>query len=305
MRFAAIDFETANNFIGSICAVGIAVMDDSYIVDKKYWLIKPHEDYRHFDPFNVMIHGISKDMVADAEEFDAVYTDEILPLLDGAVVLAHNAAFDMSALRHVLDLYGIEYPDIRYICTYKAALRTWDDLENYKLNTISEFLDFRFEHHNALEDALACANVLRAVIKEKDAADFIGLLSALGMRAGRLFSCGYSPCSIGRQNYNKSLGIAATTDRFDEEHEFYRKKIAFTGTLLSMKRKDAMQKVADAGGYISDAVTEDTDFLVMGTQDYGKFSNGRESSKTQRAKALISEGRKIQIIDEKEFIKMI
>ncbi len=39
-----------------------------------------------------------------------------------------NAAFDMSALRAVSDLYGIPYPEFNYFCTCKTATRVWPDL---------------------------------------------------------------------------------------------------------------------------------------------------------------------------------
>lgn len=198
MRFTALDFETANSFIGSICAVGLAIVEDGAVVDKKYWLIKPHKDHSYFDPFNVYIHGITKDMVADAPEFNTVYTNEIAPVIQGTVLAAHNAAFDMSALRHVLDLYGIDYPLIQYVCTFKAAQKTWAELENHKLDTVSRHLDFTFTHHNALEDALACANILVEIVKKKQLGDIDALAAALGMRMGQLYAGGYEPCSTSK-----------------------------------------------------------------------------------------------------------
>lgn len=196
MRFAAIDFETANSFVGSICAVGLVIMNGGCVEESKFWLVKPHRTCRRFDPFNVAIHGIRESDVAGAPEFDALYNEEILPRIDGGIVAAHNAAFDMSALRHVLGLYRIEYPDIRYLCTYKASVRTWADLEDHRLDTVSKFLSFEFKHHDALEDALACANILLEVFRKHRTDDLGALLAAIGMRAGRLIAGGYEPCSI-------------------------------------------------------------------------------------------------------------
>ncbi len=198
MRFVAIDFETANSFVGSICAVGLAVIDGDAIEESRFWLVKPHKSCRYFDPFNISIHGIRESDVADAMEFDAVYLKEILPRITGNVVIAHNAAFDMSAMRHALDLYRIEYPDIRYLCTYKASVRTWEDLANHKLDTVSRFLKFDFKHHDALEDALACANILQEVFRKNKTDDLNELLPIIGMRAGRLLAGGYEPCSISK-----------------------------------------------------------------------------------------------------------
>lgn len=305
MRFAALDFETANGFIGSICAIGLAIVEDGSIVDRKYWLIKPHSDHNYFDPFNVMIHGITADMVKDSEEFNVVYEKELLPLIQGNIVIAHNASFDMSALRHVLDLYRLDYPPIQYLCTYKAALKTWNGLENYKLDTISRFLNFKFKHHNAEEDALACANILLAILSKNRLSDLRQLSDVIGLNIGQLYAGGYRHCSI-RSNYRIDCSsIAPETDDFDIDNDFYGRKVVFTGTLLSMTRKEAMQRVVNAGGTISDTLTDDTDFLVTGVQDYSKLAGGHESSKTKKAKMLMSNGRSIQIIDEKDFIRII
>ena len=195
MRFTALDFETANSFNGSICAVGLAVVEGNTIIEKKYWLVRPHANHDYFDPFNIYIHGITPAMVKDAATFDELYESEILPRISGTIVAAHNASFDMSALRHVLDAYGMEYPTTRYICTYKAAKKTWENLENHKLNTVSDFLRFEFKHHNAQEDALACAHVLLAIQREKNLYTVEELASSLGMKIGTLSPCGYTPCS--------------------------------------------------------------------------------------------------------------
>jgi DNA polymerase-3 subunit epsilon len=302
MRFAALDFETANGFTGSICAIGLVIVEDGSITDKKYWLIKPHREYNYFDPFNVMIHGITAGMVKHSEEFDAIYTRELLPLIRDRIVIAHNASFDMSALRHVLDLYRLDYPEIQYLCTYKAALKTWDGLQNYKLDTVSRFLNFQFKHHNAGEDALACANILLAILRENKSDDIIQLSEIIGLKIGQLYSGGYSPCSVRSGSRKDCSSITPETEDFDIDNDFYGRKVVFTGTLLSIPRREAMQSVVNAGGMVSDTLTEDTDFLVMGVQ---RHDGGRESGKTKKAKMLISKGRRIQIIDEKEFIRII
>lgn len=198
MRFVAIDFETANSFVGSICAVGLVVMRDGTVEESRFWLVKPHRSCRYFDPFNISIHGIRESDVAGAMEFDELYRQEILPRIAGNVVAAHNASFDMSALRHALDLYRIGYPELQYLCTYKASVRTWEDLANHKLDTVSKFLNFDFKHHDALEDALACANILTEVMRRHQTDDLEELLPVIGMRAGRLFVQSYEPCSISR-----------------------------------------------------------------------------------------------------------
>lgn len=206
MRFTALDFETANRYSGSICAVGLAVIEDGMIIEKKYYLVRPHDDLNYFDPFNITIHGITPAMVRDAAAFDTLYAAEILPRITGTVIAAHNASFDMSALRHVLDVYGIEYPTTRYICTCQTARKTWSNLENHKLNTVADHLHFAFLHHNAQEDALACAHVLLAAQREIHAGTVEELAAALGMKIGTLHPGGYTPCSVRKVKQTKLQG---------------------------------------------------------------------------------------------------
>ncbi|WP_242947613.1 3'-5' exonuclease [Desulfosporosinus lacus] len=203
MRAVCIDFETANNFIGSACSVGIAVIEEGKIIDTKYWLIKPHLEYCYFDPYNVMIHGIKEEDVKNAPEFDVIYA-ELKPLFKNAYVIAHNASFDMSVLRHVLDLYEIPYPEVEYLCTYKTALKTWSGLDNYKLDTVCKFINHDFEHHNALEDAAACGNVLLSALSERGVSSIDELASLVGMRLGKLYAGGYKPCSIAKKTSKRA-----------------------------------------------------------------------------------------------------
>jgi DNA polymerase-3 subunit epsilon len=63
MEFLAIDFETANWDLASICQVGTALYRDGALVDSWGSLVDPEDD---FDPINVSIHGINESQVKGA-----------------------------------------------------------------------------------------------------------------------------------------------------------------------------------------------------------------------------------------------
>ena len=69
MKITCIDFETANRFHGSVCAVGVVVIEKGKITQSKSWLVKPHERHSYFEPFNITIHGINPEDVENAPEF--------------------------------------------------------------------------------------------------------------------------------------------------------------------------------------------------------------------------------------------
>ncbi len=191
MNFVALDFETANETRNSACSIGLVRVENGIVTDRYYTLIKP-EPLR-FSPWNIKIHGITPKAVADAPTFDAAWPD-IQRFIGSSTVVAHNASFDMSVLRHTLDQYGLPYPEVPYFCTVIAAKRAFPDLFNHKLNTVSAHVGFNFCHHNALEDAEACARVLVAAIQEKQADSLDTFCKCIQSSYGRLYPGGYGAC---------------------------------------------------------------------------------------------------------------
>jgi DNA polymerase III subunit epsilon len=146
MELVTIDLETANETRASVCSCGIAVVADGKVVDKRHWLIQPKE--LRFNPYNVRIHGIDRDAVADQPRLCELW-EEIRPYLDSRIVLAHNARFDMSVLRNSLDGYEIDYPQLEYSCTYLISRQTWKDWVCFALSAVAYKLNIDFSHHDA------------------------------------------------------------------------------------------------------------------------------------------------------------
>ena len=68
---------------------------------------------------------------------------------------------------------------------------------------------------------------------------------------------------------------------------------------------DAIQKVKDIGGIPMDNVTNDTDVLVVGQQDYKKVGDDGMSGKQEKAMKLLEKGKEIEILSEAEFLSRI
>ena len=83
------------------------------------------------------------------------------------------------------------------------------------------------------------------------------------------------------------------------------KSFLFTGTLESMGRKDAQNRVKELGGTAPSGVNKALDFLVIGDKDYEKYEGGWRSSKLKKAEKYISDGSTMRIINESEFSKMV
>ena len=115
MEFITIDFETATAQRDSPCEIGLTFVSGGQIVDTKSWLIKPM--YDEFDYFNILIHGIRPEHVADKPEFNELWK-EIKPLVENKFLIAHNAGFDISVLRRTLEAYQLPLPTLNYSCSY-------------------------------------------------------------------------------------------------------------------------------------------------------------------------------------------
>lgn len=190
MNFTAIDFETANSKRTSICSVGLAIVENGEIVDTVHQLIRPYPDY--FDGYNVAIHGIRPSDVADAPTFES-YWPEMQQKIRGPLV-AHNASFDMSVLRYILDHIHQPYPATDYYCTLVMTRIVWSHLNSYKLNHMAERIGFEFCHHNAEEDAKACAMLLLALADQVGVSSVCDLQRKIPIKVGRLSHKGYVPC---------------------------------------------------------------------------------------------------------------
>lgn len=151
--FTAIDFETAQGKRFSICQVGLVRIENGVVTDKVNKLVCPPDNFYFYR--NTEIHGIRAQDTCNAPTFAAVW-QEIKKYVQHQTVVAHNGAFDFSCLSQTLAHYGLEQPTFEKQCTLKI----------YKKDLASLCREHRIQlnHHDALSDAMACAQLyLRAL----------------------------------------------------------------------------------------------------------------------------------------------
>lgn len=192
MDFVAIDFETANANRASACSLGLVEVQGGVITSEHVWLIDPEQ---HFDYRNIQIHGITPAMISGQPTFQDLWPT-LEPLLQGKQIVAHNASFDMSVLRYCLDKAIIDYPSFQYFCTYLLSKKLLPDMPSFKLNVISEYYNIPLNHHEALDDARACAKILLQLLEQERHSDPIELSKAHGCKIGSMYTGGYSPFSV-------------------------------------------------------------------------------------------------------------
>src|SRR5690606_25397717 len=101
--------------------LGIAIVRGGVVREVRNWLIKPRQ-WPYFSPYNVAVHGIRPQDVAEAPRWEGIW-GEVAELLHGRTVVAHNAAFDMTVLRSTLASHGLAHPTFQYFCSVSMARR--------------------------------------------------------------------------------------------------------------------------------------------------------------------------------------
>jgi len=314
MDFIAIDFETANEKRWSPCEVSLVKVQGGSVVSRFTRLIRPHKT-ASFNPRNIEIHGITASDVSSANEFDAVFR-EMVEFIDGLPLVAHSAGFDMGVFSQTAALYELQLPKIEYFCTRVLSQRSSKlDLANYKLVNVCDALGIDFEEsHRAEADAIACAQIVMLLGEIESAANLNELASGLLVRPGYLSGTSFSGTRSARAGqYPSALGKGAASDflaslsedQMQLDNDFEGKEVIFTGTLASMERKDAQQKVLMAGGFTGNNITKKTSMVVVGAPYDSEVRPGAElSGKLLKVLELRARGVDIVILTESEFLEL-
>ncbi len=154
-RFAAIDFETADQGRDSACAAAIVVVEKGKIVHKAHALIRPPRR----DFVFTHIHGITWEDVAEKPNFAELWPGMRSLLHEVDFIAAHNASFDRSVLHSCCLGAAVKPPEVKFLCTVKLARRLWD-IYPTKLPNVCNRLGIPLKHHDAKSDALACAKIV-------------------------------------------------------------------------------------------------------------------------------------------------
>lgn len=280
MDFVAIDVETANADLASICQVGIVGFKDGRVVESWQSLVDP-EDYFHWA--NVAVHRIDEDAVRGAPTMPQLF-DVIAEKTSGRVLVCHTH-FDRVALSRSVQRYGLQELDCSWLDSARVVRRTWAEFARtgYNLPNITEWLGIEYQAHDAEEDARAAGEVLLRAMSES------------GLSVQGWLERVRQPVS-GPSKPIKMDG--------DPDGPLFGEVVVFTGW-LSVARSEAAALAAAAGCRVAPSVTKTTTLLVVGDQDTWKLAGYEKSAKHRRAEELIGRGSKIRILGEADFLQMV
>ena len=117
------------------------------------------------DPGPTHVHGLTPDMLADQPEF-ADISAELIELLRGRTLVAHNVAFDYAFLAAEAELAEVELPVDTVMCTVELARRLALGTENLRLETLAEHWGVtQLRPHDAFDDALVLSRMLMPTLE--------------------------------------------------------------------------------------------------------------------------------------------
>jgi DNA polymerase III epsilon subunit family exonuclease len=152
--FVVVDLETTGiSASDRICEIGMTKVKYDEITDRFDSLINPGVSIN-----NTIFHGIEDWMVQDAPLFKNI-AHEIVDFMNGSILVAHNAPFDMRFLRYELQRLDTDLSH-HALCTLKLARKMHPDFPAHKLDYLLGEYDIVNEHHHrASADAISCARL--------------------------------------------------------------------------------------------------------------------------------------------------
>ena len=217
--------EDAEYVVFDIETTGLSVTDNKIIelagvkmkngqeIGRFETFVNPHEPI----PYNIQqLTNITDDMVRDAPELEPKLK-EFIAFAGDAVLVAHNAGFDIGFIQHACKRFGLPPVGNPVLDTLEVARYLHPTMKNHRLNTLASLYKVSLEnHHRAIDDTIALGGILNGLLKDLQArgANELNTLNGLnenGWKTTRPFHCGiYALNAVGKKNLYKLISMSHT-----------------------------------------------------------------------------------------------
>ncbi len=200
VTFVVVDLETTGGSpqTGAITEIGAVKVRGGEVLGTFASLVNPQVA---IPPFIAVLTGITDAMVAAAPPVGSVLA-AFLEFARGAVLVAHNAPFDVGFLRAACEQTGSSWPGFDSVDTARLARRvlTRDESPDCKLATLARLFHTSVSPcHRALADAQATVDVLHALLAR------VGGLGVQSLEELRTFSALVSPQQARKRHLAEGL----------------------------------------------------------------------------------------------------
>lgn len=160
--WAVVDVETTGFRPGQARVVSVAALavgDDGSVEHSVSSLLNPG-----VDPGPTHVHGLTTEMLQGQPTFGDI-APQLMEVLHGRTLVAHNVAFDYAFLAAEAELVGTQLPVDTVMCTVELARRLDLGTENLRLETLARHWGAtQLRPHDALDDALVLAQILKPAL---------------------------------------------------------------------------------------------------------------------------------------------
>ena len=257
--FVSIDFEKYYSQAISACSVGLVKFINGEIVDRYYTLIRPPFENPLLNGLSLeRINNITRNMLEGERPFNEILP-EMEDFIGGLPLVAHNAYIERDCIAKTAKYYGMStyLPVNDIIDTYRLALDVEAVLDlkverrkhAHSLDTVcTRFNVPLLEHHNALDDAIMCGNLLLALSASAEGKSIVQPVEVTHIERPKI----------------KPEDKQQRTDFEDiVDNPFKNKVVVLTGFSRDNSQTYA-HKLHELGAIIKDSVTKKTNILITG-----------------------------------------
>lgn len=245
--FVAIDFEYLyHSRYDTPCAIGMVKVIDNVITEKFYTLIHQPKLDAKLAPNN----GITPEMLVDAPPYSNVY-EYMVTFTEGLAIVAHNAGTEKKILRetphpsHLPSLAEYNFIDTDALSGHRS------------LPTLCEEYGIPLNHHNALSDAEACAEVYLRLCGTQSVKEVVRKIHDTGK---------YASMHTEDRGDKDAYGSLPKEEWLDNNSPFKGKHVCVTGKFLHYPDRDSLRiELKRLGAHISKNVAKSTNILLCGS----------------------------------------
>ena len=295
-RYFVFDVETPNGSNDRISSIGFALIEDGQVTETGEYWVNPET---RFDDRNIELTGITPNAVKDAPTFPQVWK-ALAPWVEGSILVAHNARFDLSVLKKTASAYDMSLSSAEYLCTMELAKMFLPSLPHYGLKDLCVYYKIDLDHHQAGSDALACAKVLLYLAHAQK--DFF-----MYAKTYYFYSSPMKPLTLcfSRRIFEEAADPVAYASTDGEVISVAGKSICLTGTFDHASRKDVEAELEQLGAEVRKTVVKKLDYLIVGGQGSDSWVAGNYGTKVKKALELQAAGAGVQIIREADFFAVL
>ncbi|MEF2965173.1 PolC-type DNA polymerase III [Paenibacillus sp. M1] len=214
--FVVFDIETTGLSVtqNKIIEIAAVKMEEGKEIDRYATFVDPHERI----PYNIQqLTNITDEMVQGAPDVEPVLK-RFVEFAGDAVLVAHNARFDVDFVNAKLKELGLPQMDNPVLDTLELARMLFPTMKNHRLNTLAAKYKVSLEsHHRAIDDTVALGHILNGLLDDAAKIEGITSLERLNDKVGkdlsnaRPFHCGiYALNMTGKKNLFKLVSMSHT-----------------------------------------------------------------------------------------------